>query len=146
MLNKMPKRNYHHLLTDISLCIFGTQNRDRSYIMVIIGDDTGFSDIGCSGSENATPNLDRLAEKDIRFSQFCNGAKSEPHAIICSQAYIMAMTGQCYLKVSFTTTYSPHYIQEKIILTNRYLKPFFCENKRPFIYILGYHKFPYTPG
>lgn len=47
-------------------------------IVVMFGDDIGFSDIGCYGSEISTPNLDYLAKKGIRFSQFYNGAKCEP--------------------------------------------------------------------
>ena len=39
-------------------------------IILIMGDDMGFSDIGCYGSEINTPNLDLLAENGIRFTQF----------------------------------------------------------------------------
>ncbi|NQT88487.1 sulfatase-like hydrolase/transferase [bacterium] len=38
----------------------------------------GFSDIGCYGSEIQTPNLDALAAKGIRFTQFYNGARCCP--------------------------------------------------------------------
>ena len=62
----------------LSARVFGTQKRDLPNIIVIIGDDIGFSDIGCYGSEIQTPNLDYLATKGMRFSQFYNGAKSEP--------------------------------------------------------------------
>jgi len=47
-------------------------------VVIIFGDDIGFSDIGCYGSEISTPNLDYLAKKGIRFSQFYNGAKCQP--------------------------------------------------------------------
>ncbi len=47
-------------------------------IVLILGDDIGFSDLGCYGSEIATPNLDRLASEGIRFTQFYNMAKCEP--------------------------------------------------------------------
>jgi arylsulfatase len=43
-----------------------------------MGDDIGFSDLGCYGSEILTPNLDKLAKEGIRFSQFYNMAKCEP--------------------------------------------------------------------
>ncbi|QHI70383.1 arylsulfatase [Tichowtungia aerotolerans] len=47
-------------------------------IVFIIADDLGFSDLGCYGGEAATPNLDRLAEQGVRFSQFYNCGKCEP--------------------------------------------------------------------
>jgi arylsulfatase A-like enzyme len=43
-----------------------------------MADDMGYSDIGCYGSEIATPNLDRLATGGIRFRQFYNGARCCP--------------------------------------------------------------------
>ena len=36
----------------------------RPNIVLMMADDMGFSDIGCYGSEIATPNLDRLAGRD----------------------------------------------------------------------------------
>jgi arylsulfatase len=50
----------------------------RPNIVLIMADDMGFSDIGCYGSEIATPNLDRLAGDGVRFSQFYNYARCCP--------------------------------------------------------------------
>jgi arylsulfatase A-like enzyme len=47
-------------------------------IVLILADDLGFSDIGCYGSEIATPNLDRLAKNGLRFRQFYNAARCCP--------------------------------------------------------------------
>ena len=47
-------------------------------IVLIMADDMGFSDIGCYGGEVQTPNLDRLARRGLRFTQFCNGARCCP--------------------------------------------------------------------
>jgi arylsulfatase len=44
-------------------------------ILVVLADDLGFSDLGCYGGEIATPTLDRLAAKGVRFTQFYNTAK-----------------------------------------------------------------------
>lgn len=41
-------------------------------IILILADDMGFSDIGCFGSEVETPNLDRMASRGMRVSQFYN--------------------------------------------------------------------------
>lgn len=47
-------------------------------ILLIMADDLGFSDLGCYGSEIATPNLDALSQEGIRFSQFYNTARCWP--------------------------------------------------------------------
>ena len=50
----------------------------RPNIILMMADDMGFSDLGCYGSEIATPNLDRLAKGGVRFTQFCNTARCCP--------------------------------------------------------------------
>ncbi len=50
----------------------------RPNIVLIIGDDIGYSDLGCYGAEIQTPNLDRLAKNGLRFKQFYNMAKCNP--------------------------------------------------------------------
>jgi len=50
----------------------------RPNILLILADDLGFSDIGCYGSEVATPSLDRLAAQGVRFTQFYNCARCCP--------------------------------------------------------------------
>jgi arylsulfatase A-like enzyme len=50
----------------------------RPNIVLILADDMGFSDLGCYGSEIATPNLDRLAAGGLRFTQFYNCARCCP--------------------------------------------------------------------
>lgn len=50
----------------------------RPNIVVILADDMGFSDIGCYGGEIQTPNLDRLADEGLRFTQFYNTARCCP--------------------------------------------------------------------
>jgi arylsulfatase len=50
----------------------------RPNIIVIMADDMGFSDLGCYGSEIATPNLDKLAGNGVRFTQFYNTARCCP--------------------------------------------------------------------
>lgn len=55
-----------------------TNAEQRPNIVLIMADDMGYSDIGCFGSEIPTPNLDKLASKGIRFTQFYNGARCCP--------------------------------------------------------------------
>ena len=55
-------------------------------ILLIIGDDMGFSDLGVYGSEVATPNIDALATEGLRFTNFHVGAT-------CSPTRSLLMTG-----------------------------------------------------
>ncbi len=50
----------------------------RPNIVLILLDDMGFSDIGCYGAEIGTPNLDGLAERGVRHTQFYNCARCCP--------------------------------------------------------------------
>ena len=47
-------------------------------VIIILNDDMGYSDIGCYGGEVETPNLDRLAQNGLRYSQFYNTARCSP--------------------------------------------------------------------
>lgn len=47
-------------------------------IIFVLADDMGFSDLGCYGSEIATPHLDGLAAEGLRFTQFYNTSKCFP--------------------------------------------------------------------
>lgn len=50
----------------------------RPNIVIVLCDDMGYSDIGCYGSEIATPNLDRLAAGGLRFTRFYNAGRCCP--------------------------------------------------------------------
>lgn len=50
----------------------------RPNIVLILGDDLGYSDIGCFGSEISTPNIDRLAKSGVALTQFYNQARCCP--------------------------------------------------------------------
>ena len=47
----------------------------RPNIILMMADDMGFSDIAPYGGEIQTPNLQRLADEGLRFTQFYNNAK-----------------------------------------------------------------------
>ena len=47
----------------------------RPNVVILLCDDMGYSDIGCYGSEIATPNLDRLAAGGLRFTRFYNAGR-----------------------------------------------------------------------
>jgi len=50
----------------------------RPNVIVILADDMGYSDLGCYGAEIRTPNLDRMAERGLLFSQFYNTPRCCP--------------------------------------------------------------------
>jgi arylsulfatase A-like enzyme len=50
----------------------------RPNIVIILGDDLGYSDMGAFGSEIKTPNLDALAANGTRFTNFYTHASCSP--------------------------------------------------------------------
>lgn len=58
----------------------------RPNFVVIVVDDMGYSDPGCFGGEIETPNLDRLASRGLRFTQFYNCSR-------CCQTRASLLTG-----------------------------------------------------
>jgi arylsulfatase A-like enzyme len=50
----------------------------RPNIVIILGDDMGFSDLGSFGSEIKTPSLDALARDGVRFTNFYTHASCSP--------------------------------------------------------------------
>ncbi|MEX0772976.1 MAG: arylsulfatase [Balneolales bacterium] len=66
----------------LSLLVIGCQrdaidqaSEQQPNIVFILADDMGYSDIGAYGAEIETPNLDRMAENGIRFTQMHNTGK-----------------------------------------------------------------------
>ncbi len=73
---EMTRRHFASLLAAAPAAF--AQRRERPNFLVIMADDMGFSDIGCYGGEASTPNLDRLARRGVRFTQFYNAARCCP--------------------------------------------------------------------
>jgi len=61
-----------------SIFVAGVLADTRPNIVLIMGDDIGYADIGCFGSEIDTPNLDRLGYGGMRFTQAYNMSKCNP--------------------------------------------------------------------
>lgn len=74
----MKKRYFLLLLASLSITACSTPKADKPNILLILVDDMGWSDIGCYGGEVKTPNLDRLAQNGIRFTQMHNTSKCFP--------------------------------------------------------------------
>jgi arylsulfatase len=56
-------------------------------VVVIVLDDVGFAQLGCFGSDIATPNIDRLAADGLRYSNFHTTA-------LCSPTRACVLTGR----------------------------------------------------
>ena len=65
-------------LVALSALAMNLVQAQKPNIIVILADDMGYSDIGCYGSEIATPNIDRLAANGLRFRSFYNNGKCCP--------------------------------------------------------------------
>jgi arylsulfatase/uncharacterized sulfatase len=64
----------------------GAAESERPNIVLLLADDWGFTDVGAYGGEMATPNLDLLAARGMRFSNFHVTAS-------CAPTRSMLMTG-----------------------------------------------------
>ena len=54
------------------------QTNARPNVVVILVDDLDWSDSGCYGGEIPKPNLNALAARGVRFTQFYNTARCSP--------------------------------------------------------------------
>ncbi|WP_114783119.1 arylsulfatase [Botryobacter ruber] len=66
------------LLLATGLLVSQTPPQTKPNIVIILADDMGYSDIGCFGSEIATPNLDALAKGGLKMTQFYNASRCCP--------------------------------------------------------------------
>lgn len=74
----MRPRFFYSMSVVSMFCSVSLQAQDRPNVLLIMADDMGYSDIGCYGGEIPTPNLDRLSEQGVRFTQFYNTSRSCP--------------------------------------------------------------------
>ena len=61
-----------------SLTSGAAQTETRPNILIILTDDSGYTDLGCYGGEIDTPNIDRLAREGMRFRNFYNNGRCSP--------------------------------------------------------------------
>ena len=65
-------------LSQLTMMVPAAEAQSPPNVLVVLYDDMGFSDLGCYGGEIATPNIDRLAENGLRFTQFYNTTRCWP--------------------------------------------------------------------
>jgi arylsulfatase len=61
--------------------------------VIFLADDMGYSDVGCYGGEIATPNLDALATRGVRYTQFYNTARCWPTRAALLTGYYAQQVG-----------------------------------------------------
>ncbi len=76
-------------------CIQCTKPEEKTpNVLLIMVDDMGYSDLGCYGSEIQTPNLDKLADGGLRFSNFNNCARCWPSRAALLTGYYPQQIGR----------------------------------------------------
>jgi arylsulfatase A-like enzyme len=75
-----------HADADVAARIANEDSFRRPNIVLILADDLGFTDVSSYGSEIRTPNIDRLAESGVKFSNYHTSAS-------CAPSRAMILTG-----------------------------------------------------
>ena len=95
----------------------------RPNIVLIMADDMGYSDIGCFGSEIATPNLDSLAAGGMRFSQFYNYARCCPTRAALLTGLYPHETGIGHMAIDLGSPQYRGYLNRSCVTLPEALKP-----------------------
>lgn len=85
------------VLATTPLLIAAQEESQTPNIVFILADDLGYNEVGCYGQTKIrTPNLDRLAEEGMRFTQHYSGSP------VCASSRCVLMTGKhtghCYVR------------------------------------------------
>ncbi len=86
----------------LGLALTAEKSSPKPNIIIIFIDDMGYSDIGPFGSENPTPNLDRMAREGKKFTDFLVSAP------VCSSSRASLLTGAYNVRVGISGAYNPH--------------------------------------
>lgn len=104
--------------TAISSC---SQEKEEKLpnIVILMTDDMGYLDISCYGSDIQTPNIDRIAEQGMRFTDFYAAAPN------CSPSRAGLLTGRSPSRIGvydWIPSYSPMHLPEEEITIAEILK------------------------
>jgi len=76
------------LLSIVLICKGQDTGESKPNVIIILTDDQGWGDVNCYGSKDLyTPNMDRLAQEGVRFTQFYAAAS------VCSPSRASMLTG-----------------------------------------------------
>ncbi len=86
-MNLISLKSISLLFLAVVLC-FSASAQQKPNVIFILADDLGYGDLGCYGQTKIeTPNIDRLAKRGIRFTQFYAGTS------VCAPSRASLMTG-----------------------------------------------------
>ena len=80
------------------------QPKEQPNIVLILLDDAGWTDVGCYGSRIETPNIDRLADQGMRFTD-CHSAAPN-----CSPSRAGLLTGRTPSRVGIFSYLPPNHV------------------------------------
>jgi len=77
------------ILSSVSCLLAQQKNKTRPNVIYIMADDLGYGDLGSYGQKTLlTPNIDKMSEEGIRFTQFYSGST------VCAPSRCALMTGK----------------------------------------------------
>lgn len=90
---------------------YSVDGKGKPNIVFLYADDLGFSDLACYGNQfHQTPNLDKLAEEGLRFT---NAYAAAP---ICSASRASVLTGKSPAKLNFEFVSTDKWITDRPLL------------------------------
>ena len=91
-----------NLLLVLISCTNKSKLTPKPNIVFIFADDLGYGDLGCYGAQDiATPNIDRLANDGIRFTDFYSGSS------VCSPSRAALLTGRLPQRMGMNGVFWP---------------------------------------
>ena len=79
-----------------------SEKRRRPNVIMLLSDDLGVKDIGSYGGPVRTPNLDSLAKRGLRFTDFYSGSP------VCSTSRATLLTGRQHLRTGVYSVIQDH--------------------------------------
>src|SRR5437016_14044184 len=95
------RRTFLKTAAGAAIALSASAQSNPPNIILIAADDLGYGDLGCYGSDIATPFLDRMAQDGIRFNQYCSTSP------VCSPARAALMTGRYAIRMGVPRVLSP---------------------------------------
>ena len=108
------------LALSLGLPLSPSQGRERPDVVLVMLDDSGYTDFGCYGSDVDTPNIDAFAAEGIRFTD-CHAAAPN-----CSPSRAGMLTGRIPSRVgiySYLPRKHPMHLRDEEITIAELLRP-----------------------